>query len=49
MTVFESIEQKDIYFMEKALEQARLAAMQGEVPVGAVIVKESKNRKQRKK
>ncbi|MBQ5439515.1 MAG: tRNA adenosine(34) deaminase TadA [Clostridia bacterium] len=41
MTVFESIEQKDIYFMKKALEQARLAAAQGEVPVGAVVVKDN--------
>ena len=29
-------------FMEKALEQARLAADRGEVPVGAVVVKNGK-------
>ena len=28
----------DVYFMELALEQARLASSKGEVPVGAVIV-----------
>ena len=29
----------DLYYMEKALEQAKLAASQGEVPVGCVIVR----------
>ncbi|MDD8032110.1 MAG: tRNA adenosine(34) deaminase TadA [Acidobacteriota bacterium] len=28
----------DVYFMNKALQQARLAAQRGEVPVGAVLV-----------
>lgn len=31
---------KDIYFMEKALQYAREAALCGEVPIGAVIVKD---------
>ncbi|MEW5766808.1 MAG: tRNA adenosine(34) deaminase TadA [bacterium] len=29
----------DIYFMKEALEEARLALEEGEVPVGAVVVK----------
>ena len=29
----------DLFFMEKALEQAKLAAAEGEVPVGCVIVR----------
>lgn len=32
----------DIYFMKKALHQARRAADAGEVPVGAVIVKDGR-------
>ena len=32
----------DIYFMKKALEQAKRAANIGEVPVGAVIVKDGR-------
>ena len=32
----------DIYFMKKALKQARLCEKYGEVPVGAVIVKDGK-------
>jgi len=32
----------DIYFMKKALKQARVALKYGEVPVGAVIVKDGK-------
>ena len=31
---------RDIYFMEKAIELAKLSAAEGEVPVGAVIVKD---------
>ena len=31
---------KDIYYMELALNEAKLAAAEGEVPVGAVIVKD---------
>ena len=31
---------KDIYYMELALDEAKLAAAEGEVPVGAVIVKD---------
>ena len=31
----------DYYFMEKALCQARAAYRRGEVPVGAVVVKEN--------
>ncbi|WP_308447426.1 tRNA adenosine(34) deaminase TadA [Parachitinimonas caeni] len=30
----------DVYWMQRALEQARLAWRQGEVPVGAIVVKE---------
>jgi tRNA(adenine34) deaminase len=33
---------KSLSFMEAALEQARLAAAQGEVPVGALVVRERK-------
>jgi len=33
-------QERDIFFMGLALEQARLAALQGEVPVGAVLVLE---------
>ena len=32
--------EKDVYFMRAALEQAKIAYSLGEVPVGAVIVKE---------
>jgi tRNA(adenine34) deaminase len=32
----------DIYFMRLALEEAKLAFQQGEVPVGAVLVKDSR-------
>ena len=32
----------DIYFMKKALKQAKVAEKYGEVPVGAVIVKDGK-------
>lgn len=31
---------KDVYFMELAIEQAKIARSLGEVPVGAVIVKD---------
>ena len=31
---------RDIFFMEKAIELAKLSAAEGEVPVGAVIVKD---------
>lgn len=31
---------RDIYFMEKAIELANLSAAEGEVPVGAVMVKD---------
>ncbi len=31
---------RDIFFMEKAIELAKLSAKEGEVPVGAVIVKD---------
>ena len=31
--------EQDLYFMKKALEQARLGAEMGEVPVGALIVR----------
>ena len=31
---------RDTYFMEKAIELAKLSAAEGEVPVGAVIVKD---------
>lgn len=34
--------EKDIYFMKLALEEARLAFDEGEVPVGAVLVKNGK-------
>jgi tRNA(adenine34) deaminase len=37
------IEQNDNYWMELALQQAQLAAEQGEVPVGAVLVDEGNN------
>lgn len=33
---------RDTYFMKKALEQAGQAAAMGEVPVGAVVVKDGK-------
>ena len=33
-------QERDIFFMGLALEQAKLAALQGEVPVGAVLVLE---------
>lgn len=33
---------KDIYYMELALKEARAAASAGEVPVGAIIVKDDK-------
>jgi tRNA(adenine34) deaminase len=32
----------DIYFMKEALKEARKAAKKGEVPIGAVVVKEDK-------
>ena len=32
----------DRHFMEQAIEQAKLAALAGEVPVGAVVVREGK-------
>ncbi|MEE4240627.1 MAG: tRNA adenosine(34) deaminase TadA [Desulfopila sp.] len=32
--------ENDIFWMEKALQQAKLAAEEGEVPVGAVLVRE---------
>jgi len=35
---------RDRYFMKKALEQAQKAGTKGEVPVGAVLVKEVKLR-----
>jgi len=35
-------ENKDRYFMKKALAEASRAAAQGEVPVGAVLVKDNK-------
>jgi tRNA(adenine34) deaminase len=35
-------EENDIYFMRLALEEAKVAFQEGEVPVGAVIVKNSK-------
>ncbi len=34
------MEQNDIYFMKRALSKARTAAKYGEVPIGAVIVKD---------
>jgi tRNA(Arg) A34 adenosine deaminase TadA len=34
--------EKDIYFMKLALEEANLAFNEGEVPVGAVLVKDGK-------
>ena len=34
----ESAEQRDYYFMGLALEEARAAAEEGEVPIGAVVV-----------
>jgi len=37
-----SDEDRDRYFMKKALEQARQAGSKGEVPVGAVLVKDGK-------
>lgn len=40
--VTESAAQQDIAFMQMALEQARLAAAAGEVPVGAVVVRDGK-------
>ncbi len=36
------MEKDDYYFMEKALMQARVAYKNGEVPVGAVVVKDGK-------
>jgi len=35
-------EERDIYYMRLALEEASLAFVEGEVPVGAVLVKDSK-------
>ena len=32
----------DRHFMEQAIEQAKLAALAGEVPVGAIVVREGK-------
>jgi tRNA(adenine34) deaminase len=37
-----SEKETDIYFMRLALEEAKVAFQEGEVPVGAVIVKNSK-------
>jgi len=34
--------EKDEWFMKEALKEARKAALKGEVPIGAVIVKENK-------
>jgi tRNA(Arg) A34 adenosine deaminase TadA len=34
------VDEQDIHFMQLALEQARLAASLGEVPIGAVVVHE---------
>ena len=34
--------QLDAYFMKEALKEAKKAALKGEVPIGAVIVKENK-------
>jgi tRNA(adenine34) deaminase len=36
------LESPDIHWMRRALEQAQLAAREGEVPVGAVLVKEGR-------
>jgi len=36
------MEQQDIVFMQAALEEAKQAALEGEVPVGAVVVWEGK-------
>ncbi|MBQ2604907.1 MAG: tRNA adenosine(34) deaminase TadA [Acutalibacteraceae bacterium] len=41
MMNLDSVEQRDIFFMTKAIEQAHLAAKIGEVPVGAVVVKDN--------
>ena len=35
---YESAEERDIYYMGLALEEARAAAEEGEVPIGAVVV-----------
>src|SRR4030042_4490684 len=40
--VMSKTEKTDIHFMRLALEEANLAFIEGEVPVGAVIVKDSK-------
>ena len=32
--------QRDVHFMEMALEEARQAAREGEIPVGAVLVRD---------
>ena len=40
--VMSKTEKNDIHFMRLALEEANLAFIEGEVPVGAVIVKDSK-------
>lgn len=37
------LEKKDIFFMNKALKQAKVALSKGEVPVGAVIVDSNDN------
>ena len=39
--IFPMLPDKDRYFMKKALEQAHQAGSKGEVPVGAVLVKDS--------
>jgi tRNA(adenine34) deaminase len=36
-----NIEQQDVFYMKKALELAEEAARKGEVPVGAIIVRDS--------
>ena len=36
------MENLDLYFMKRALERARCAAKHGEVPIGAIIVKDNK-------
>lgn len=36
------MENKDVYFMKRAMTRAKAAAKDGEVPIGAVIVKDGK-------
>ena len=40
MSQFDSIEQQDLHFMKMAMEMATKAEERGEVPVGAVLVKD---------